>query len=368
MSADDLKRLRVFEGVAPDVITKALPRPAVRTFLPGEMLFKRNEIAEGLFVILRGTVLVDFDGTSLVARGEQDLVGEQALLTPHRRRTASASAQNLVSVLWIPEPAFRLLTRDTPFAFNIARALSAKLSQATADRGYRYSKEAEVFGEFRAHVSRDVLDRLLQEGPKYGSPRTAPAIVLFSDIRNFTRLSGAMAPARIARELSAYLDHVVAIVHEHRGMVDKFVGDAVMAVWGAFEDLNAEHAQLAFDCANHMVRTAGEFTFGDHPVAIGVGLNAGTVFIGNVGGNDKRQFTVLGAPVNLAARFEAATKELSVPLVLGEAMTALLAPSVRAALVAHRGLEIKGAGVQAVFSVDPMAGCRGGNDGMGQGP
>lgn len=356
MTAVELKTLPLFAGVAPEILAAAIPQPSLRTFLPGDCLLRKDDVADGLFVIKRGTVLVDFEGTSLVTRRGHDLVGEQAMLAADSRRTATVTARDLVSALWVPQAAFEILVRDSHFAMNLARALSSKLSQATADRGYRYAKEAEVFGEFRAHVSPNVLDRLLQDGARYGAPRTTSAVILFSDIRNFTDRSSSMPPERIAQELTGYFDHVVALVHEHHGMVDKFVGDAVMAVWGAFENLGPERPRDAFACARRMVATAENFSFGGQAITIGVGLNAGTVFVGNVGGNGKRQFTVLGAPVNLAARFEAKTKELGTSIVLGEPLVRQLSHDLRRVLREYRDVEIKGAGRQIVFGFDPLAG------------
>ena len=90
--------------------------------------------------------------------------------------------------------------------------------------------------------------------------------------------------------------------------------------------------------------------FGGEPIAIGVGLNAGRVFIGNIGGKGKRQFTVLGDPVNLASRYEAHSKLLDVPMVIGEAVYRQLPCEMRSALKEHRNQPIKGAKPQTVYA------------------
>lgn len=355
LTVDDVKSLPLFAGVSLDALAAAFSRPSLRTFMPDELLFHKGDPASGFFVILNGHVSVELDGTYLVPRGEHELIGEQAMLAADSRRTATVTACSLVTALWVSRDVFDRLTRDPQFSLNLARALSNKLTQATTDRAFRYSKEALVFGEFRAHVAPEVLDQLIQDGAAYGNPRNAEAIVLFSDIRSFTERSSAMPPDQIAAELTTYLNHVVDLVHKHGGLVDKFVGDAVMVVWGAFEDLGPVHSRQAFDCARRMVESAKSFTFGGLPIEIGVGLNAGRVFVGNVGGNGKRQFTVLGASVNLASRFEAKTKELGSPIVLGEAMARLLPPEMRAVLREHVDVVIKGAARQRLFSFDPLA-------------
>lgn len=353
ITIDDLRSIPLFRRVSAEALAKALPRPLVRTFLPGDHLFREGEAASGLFVILHGNVSVALDGTHLVLRGRNELIGEQGLLCENGRRSATVTASDLVSALWVPQEAFEYLSNDAQFTLDLARILSTKLTQATEDRGYRYSKEALVFGQFRAHVSPQVLDRLLQEGEAYGAPRKTEAIVLFSDIRDFTLRSSAMSPEQIAADLSTYLDHVVDLIHQNGGMVDKFVGDAVMAVWGAFDELSADHAQQAFECSCRMVERAGGLSFGGQPIQIGVGLNAGIVFIGNVGGSAKRQFTVLGTPVNLASRFEAKTKGLDAPIVLGDEVARLLQPDIRRLLHEHPEEAIKGAPAQRLFSFDP---------------
>jgi len=355
MIIDDLTAIPLFADVSPEVLRAALPCPTCRTFLQGQRLFESGDPATGFFVILRGNVSVELEGAFLVPRGEHELIGEQALLANDGRRTATVSARDLVSALWIPRESCDALLKDSQFSLNLVRVLSNKLTQATRDRAYRYSKEALVFGEFRAHVAPEVLDQLIADGEAYGAPRKAEVIVLFSDIRDFTRRSTDLAPEQLAQDLTKYLNHVVDLVHQHRGMVDKFVGDAVMAVWGAFEDLSAAHARLALDCARYMVTSAATFTLGAQPLQIGVGLNAGTVFIGNIGGDGKRQFTVLGSAVNLASRFEAKTKDFGQPIVLGEDVARLLAPEVRSTLSKHEEIEIKGAAPQRLYSFDPLA-------------
>jgi adenylate cyclase len=94
--------------------------------------------------------------------------------------------------------------------------------------------------------------------------------------------------------------------------------------------------------------------FGGVPISIGVGLNAGQVFIGNIGSAGKRQFTVLGSPVNLAARFEGETKSLGAPIVVGQDFFARLPPGHQTLLVPHENRPIKGADPQTVYAYTPV--------------
>ena len=124
---------------------------------------------------------------------------------------------------------------------------------------------------------------------------------------------------------------MVKVLHAHHAYVDKFIGDAVMGVWGfPFE---SEHQMSeAFACAKQMVARAGAKAIGGKPVRIGVGLSAGSIFCGNIGSDLKRQFTVLGSAVNLAARCESACKELNASIVISE--------NAYAQLAIHRGRRI----------------------------
>jgi class 3 adenylate cyclase len=356
MTVGELSVIPFFFDVSSELLASVASQILTRTFLHGECLLSSGSAANEVFLILHGNVCIERDSAFLVTRGQHELLGEQALLTDGGVRTATAKAQGLVTALAIPRGVFDVLLGDPVFSRNLASTLSKKLTQATLDRAYRYSKEALVFGEFRAHVAPEVLDRLIQEGTDYCSPRKTQVVILFSDIRGFTELSSDLEPERIARDLTTYLNHVVDIVHRYGGMVDKFVGDAVMAVWGAFDPISPLYSQQAFECAQRMVQDAKTFSFGGKPINIGVGLNAGTVFVGNVGGNGKRQFTVLGSAVNLASRFEAKSKELGQPIVLGEGVVQGLTPNARALLRDEGDIEVKGAPPQHLYTFAPSWG------------
>jgi class 3 adenylate cyclase len=104
-----------------------------------------------------------------------------------------------------------------------------------------------------------------------------------------------------------------------------------------------------------MLRVAASMNFGGKPIRIGVGLNSGQVFIGNIGGEGKRQFTVLGLPVNLAARFESETKMLDAPLVMGKDFYDRLPSDLQAFTVKYENHPIKGADYQTVYTYNPAS-------------
>jgi len=141
----------------------------------------------------------------------------------------------------------------------------------------------------------------------------------------------------------------VSVIHRHEGIVDKFIGDAVFAFWGIAPG-KSDPIEQAFACARALLQTASKMSFGGTPLILGIGLNAGRVFSGNVGSEEKRQFTVLGHPVNMAARYEGVTKELHASIVLGEEFAHRLPPTLFALLQKHERVAIKGASIQTVYT------------------
>ena len=359
--------LRIFDGVDPLTLAEVAPALKLRLFMEGDVVLRQGEQADHLLILVSGQVRISASNptsvkdVNLAVRGEGEVVGEQAFIG-ETRRTATATALVTSKVLQLPFTAAERLIRDPAFAMNLLRALSRKLSQATRDRAFRYRVEARLFGEFRAHVSDSALQELLASGEDFGKARREHAVILFSDIRSFTELSAEIDPLETAEELTKYFNHVVALVHRHKGIVDKFIGDAIMAVWTGALSGTGSPADQALACACEMARTAENFLLGGTPISIGIGLNSGEVFLGNIGGEGKRQFTVVGRAVNLASRCEAESKELKVPIVIGDDLYSELAGRWREQLTRHER-EIRGAGFCTVYGLNPPTvseGSRGG--------
>ena len=141
---------------------------------------------------------------------------------------------------------------------------------------------------------------------------------LFTDVRGFTNLSEKLEPEEVTSIMNKVLTVQVQCVQAHGGMVDKFIGDACMAIFNAPLDLD-EHEKRAVACARDM-RTAirmlqKELT---EPIAIGIGVNTGEAVVGNMGSNTRFDYSAIGDAVNTAARLESATKEAGVDLLIGE--------------------------------------------------
>lgn len=346
----DYSLLPIFNNVPAELLQLITPE-MFHFYNDGDIIYAEGAEADHLVVLLRGQARILVDGIFLVTRESYEILGEQAFVN-QTTRSATVIAMGMVKALVLPRHLVEQLLKDATFIGNLLRQVSQKLIEATNERAFRFRNEQLLFSEFRAHTSAELAQKLLATGLNYGEPRFIDAVILFSDIRSFTERSAGMTPAEIANQLSSYLDAVVDIIHRHEGIVDKFVGDAVMAIWG-FAPSEVDPVVQAFACAEEMVCIASQMSFGDKPISIGIGLNAGQVFIGNIGGDGKRQFTVLGTPVNLAARFEGESKVLDAPIVIGKAFYERLSPDLRTHLRVHENRLIKGAEPQMLYTYDP---------------
>lgn len=181
----------------------------------------------------------------------------------------------------------------------------------------------------RTNLSRylpsQVASRLAQvDEDRLMSGTSQDAAVLFVDVRGFTSMAENMEPSALGRFLTRYRQIVSEQVHAKNGIVDKFVGDSVMAVFGA-PDASGNDAANALDCASGIVqaidawnREPDDSNHGN--VAVGVGVHWGRVYCGAIGDSARLEFTVLGDTVNVAARLEQLTKELDHPIVASQAI------------------------------------------------
>jgi class 3 adenylate cyclase len=344
----ELVTLPIFQDVPEELLSLVTPEME-QSFTDGDVIFRQGDEADGLLVLLHGQVCIrSDDDIHLITRQPYTVIGEQAFIN-ESSRTATAIALGYVKALAIPRTIVERLMANAIFVKNLLRLVSEKLAEATSERAVRFRNERMLFTEFRAHVSQEIANRLLSTGRSYGEPRYIDAIILFSDIRSFTERSSNMEPEDIAVQLSNFLDAVVDIIHRHDGLVDKFIGDAVMAIWG-YAASDEDIAAQAFNCAEEMVHAAASMQFGETPIEIGIGLNAGQVFIGNIGGEGKRQFTVLGSPVNLASRFESASKDLKAPIVMGHSLYERLPENAQTRLITHDNISINGAETQTLYT------------------
>ena len=182
-------------------------------------------------------------------------------------------------------------------------------------------EKRKVRGAFQQYVSPEVIRRVLTN-PELVQPRKQEITILFSDIRGFTSISEKLDAQKLADLLNAYLTEMTKIVFRNQGTLDKYIGDAVMAFWGApFED--SGHAQKAGRAALDMLAKLTEMQKdwlrdGLPLLDIGIGLNTGVASVGNMGSSLRYGYTALGDAVNLAARLEGLNKEYGTRVLFSE--------------------------------------------------
>jgi adenylate cyclase len=183
----------------------------------------------------------------------------------------------------------------------------------------RFLKQ-KVESAFGKYVSPDLLAMIARDGVKLGGERR-DLTILFSDIRGFTGISERLSPEDLVEFLNGYFTTVTKIVMDEHGLVDKFMGDGMMAFWNA-PIKDEHHAQHAVEAALRM-RHSLELLRKEHGdvykhLAIGIGINTGDAIVGNVGSEDRLSYTAIGDSVNLASRLESLTKEYGVQIVISE--------------------------------------------------
>jgi adenylate cyclase len=171
----------------------------------------------------------------------------------------------------------------------------------------------------------DVIDDLKNNPHKLklgGEKRTVT--ILFSDIRGFTTISEKLSPAELTRVINEYLTAMTDIIMDHKGLVDKYIGDAIMAFWGA----PVENTNQAEDAGNAVIAMSDKLkelniewkTRGIPEINIGVGLNKGEVIVGNMGSEKRFNYTIMGDEVNFCSRLEGLTKKYGVECLISESM------------------------------------------------
>ena len=188
-------------------------------------------------------------------------------------------------------------------AFGGLTAVAIENSQLSE----RIRREALKISNFQRYFSPNLAAQIASEQTDVelrGDKK--PVVVFFSDIRGFTPMSETMSPDAIAGLLTEYFTEMVDIVFEHQGTLDKFMGDAIMALWGA-PIAHEDDADRAMQCAIDQIETLEKMNAkwkesGREPLAIGIGINFGEVFAGNIGSNRRLEYTVIGDAVNTASR------------------------------------------------------------------
>jgi adenylate cyclase len=221
-----------------------------------------------------------------------------------------------------------LIWQQSHFILVIALPLLMIIAVSTFNLAYGFLHEAHARRELKGMFGQYVPPQLVQEmsdnpDAAYGfEGESREMTVMFSDIRSFTTISESLDASQLKQLLNRFFSPMTRIIFEQRGTIDKYVGDMIMAFWGAplHDDHHALHAvQAGLEMLHETAKLQQQFTREGLPaVHIGVGINTGAMNVGDMGSEYRRAYTVLGDAVNQGSRLEALTKFYGVSLLIGE--------------------------------------------------
>jgi adenylate cyclase len=218
-------------------------------------------------------------------------------------------------------PVFNISRSLILFVAGLVAGLLAKQIKRQVEDSLRTVQERDravrIFGQ---HVSPQIADKLLHQPVELGG-ELRNVCVMFLDIRNFSSYAAGERPEAVMAYLNTLFDFMIDVVNEHHGIVNKFLGDGFMAVFGApIEDAercgHAVSASLEILERLDRLNAAGKI----HPTRVGIGLHMGEAVTGNVGSTDRKEYTIIGDVVNMASRLEQATKDFHARLLISEAV------------------------------------------------
>jgi len=208
------------------------------------------------------------------------------------------------------------------------RDVSGRLSAALNDMASGLQERDHVKEVFGRYIATQVSDKLLAGEVNLGG-ESRRVTILFSDIRNFTGMSEAMAPQQVVAFLNDYFSEMVDAVFENGGVLDKFMGDGLMAVFGSVGD-DADHERRAVQTALRMKALLAKINgvraiSGAQPIAIGIGIHTDEVIVGNIGSRKRLEYTVVGDGVNTTSRLQTLNKEFGTTILVSETTHAAIA-------------------------------------------
>ena len=223
--------------------------------------------------------------------------------------------------------AFDFVTKPVDFTdleITIRKTLDDVARTRELDQRRAAAERARV--NLARYFSPNIVELLAERDEPFGAVRRQMVAVMFADIVGFTRMAETMAPEAVVDMLRQYHDRMTARIFASGGTVEKYIGDAIFALWG-LPHARAEDPVNALGCADSMISTLHEWNAerqasGETPLAIGIGLHYGPAVIGDVGSEHGLSFTVIGDTVNTASRLQALTRNVSAPLVASDELVA----------------------------------------------
>ena len=209
----------------------------------------------------------------------------------------------------------------------LATGLAMTLTAFALNMSYGYFIESrskrELANLFGTYVPPELVDEMVKDPDAYTMKAANKELtVMFCDMRGFTKMSETMEPVQLQELLNAVFNRLTDIIRSHRGTIDKYMGDCVMAFWGAPVD-TPDHGRLgvttALDMAAAVRRINEEHRDKGMPeIGVGIGLNTGMMCVGDMGSDVRRSYTVIGDAVNLGSRLEGLSKAYGVDIVVSE--------------------------------------------------
>jgi adenylate cyclase len=225
------------------------------------------------------------------------------------------------------------LWRDHSLILPLATTLLAIFSMAFLQIIHDYFIESRrkrrlgrIFGQYIPAELVEEIDASAKELSLEGENREMT--VLFSDVRGFTSIAENLEPAELSRLMNEFLTPITRTIHDHKGTIDKYMGDAVMAFWGA-PLVDKQHARHAVEAALAMVETMRQLsrTFAEKgwpAIQVGIGISSGRMNVGNMGSEFRMAYTVMGDAVNLGSRLEGQTSTYGADIILAEETARLI--------------------------------------------
>jgi adenylate cyclase len=216
-------------------------------------------------------------------------------------------------------PAYHFIRSLILFVAGLVAGLLAKQIKRQVEATLRTLQDRDravrIFGQY---VSPQIAEKLLNQPVELGG-ELRNVCVMFLDIRNFSGYAAGERPEAVMAYLNTLFDFMIDVVNKHHGIVNKFLGDGFMAVFGAPID-DAEHCRHAVNASREILERLDRLNAAGkiHPTRVGIGLHVGEAVTGNVGSTDRKEYTIIGDVVNLASRLEQATKDFQARLLVSE--------------------------------------------------
>lgn len=221
---------------------------------------------------------------------------KSVMAVPLRTRTGT------IGILYVESVSMSAAFTDDDLPLLDAIAAQASILLDNAALVAQVQKEVETRAALSRFLSQAAVEEVLSGRMKLNmAGQNAEVTVLFADIRGFTTMSSHMPPEEVVRFLNAFFGEAVDAVEKNGGVVDKFIGDCVMAVWGAVQ-VREDDARKAITAALEMVERAQKIRVNGVPLEMGVGINTGPAVVGAIGAARRLDYTAIGSTVNLAAR------------------------------------------------------------------